>query len=99
MADDRRDILLNPTVLFEVLSPSTEKYDRRVKSQRYRTMSSLREYALVSQELVVEHCVRQKDSTWNIQDLTSLDQELKLHSLQATLPLRRIYDLVEFPSP
>src|ERR1051326_7340501 len=75
LADDRRDILVNPTVLFEVLSPSTQTYDRAVKSQRYRTIESLREYVVVAQDQVlVEHYVRQNDNTWNLQDLTSLDQ-------------------------
>jgi len=99
LADDRRDILVNPTVLFEVLSPSTQTYDRAVKSQRYRTIESLREYVVVAQDQVlVEHYVRQNDNTWNLQDLTSLDQELKLASIGASLTLRRIYDRIEFPA-
>jgi len=99
LADDRRDILVNPTVLFVVLSPSTQTYDRAVKSQRYRTIESLREYVVVAQDQVlVEHYVRQNDNTWNLQDLTSLDQELKLASIGASLTLRRIYDRIEFPA-
>ena len=49
LADEQKDILLNPIVIFEVLSPSTEQYDRGEKFQLYRTIASLREYVLVDQ--------------------------------------------------
>src|SRR3712207_3471038 len=65
--DERRDILLNPTVVFEVLSPSTEAYDRGEKFLRYRTqVAALREYVLVSQHRpLVERYARQPDGSWS----------------------------------
>ena len=60
--DDSFDILLNPTVLFEVLSPSTEAYDRGAKFGYYRQLDSMQEYTLVSQDLTrVEHYIRHKE--------------------------------------
>jgi Uma2 family endonuclease len=50
LADEREDILLNPTVIFEVLSPSTEYYDRGLKFRRYREINSLTDYILVDQD-------------------------------------------------
>ncbi|HEV2687650.1 MAG TPA: Uma2 family endonuclease [Bryobacteraceae bacterium] len=99
LADDRQDILLNPVVLFEVLSPSTEKYDRGVKFQHYRTIESLNEYILVAQEQVlVEQYIRQSDNTWSLRDFQNLDNDLKIDAIGVTLSLQRIYRGVELPS-
>ena len=96
---DEKDVLLNPIVIFEVLSPSTEQYDRGVKFQLYRTIPSLREYILVDQNRVqVEQYVYQDASTWILRDHQGLDAELKLDSIGASLPLRLIYDGVDFES-
>jgi len=96
LADENQDVLLNPIVIFEVLSPSTEKYDRGVKFQHYRTLESLREYILVSQDSVrVEQYVRQDAATWTLRDYQSLDEELKMDSIGVSLPLHRVYDRVE----
>jgi Uma2 family endonuclease len=96
LADERQDILLNPAVIFEVLSPSTEKYDRGVKFQHYRTIDSLKDYVLVDQEQVrIEHYSRETDSTWTLHDHEKLDDELKITSIGVSLPLSRIYDRVE----
>jgi Uma2 family endonuclease len=96
LAGENQDILLNPIVIFEVLSPTTEKYDRGLKFQLYRTNESLREYILVSQGSVrVEHYVRQDATTWTLRDYVSMNDELKMDSIGASLPLHRIYDGVE----
>jgi Uma2 family endonuclease len=96
VSDERQDILLNPAVIFEVLSPSTEKYDRGVKFQHYRTIDSLKDYVLVDQEQVrIEHYSRETDSTWTLHDHEKLDDELKITSIGVSLPLSRIYDRVE----
>ena len=79
------DILLNPAVIFEILSPSTEKYDRGVKFQHNRT-------------ILVEHYTRGDGNTWTLRDHRTLEDELKIESIGATLPLRRIYDRIEFPA-
>jgi Uma2 family endonuclease len=99
LADDQKDVLLNPIVIFEVLSPSTELYDRGMKFQLYRTIPSLREYILVDQNKVqIEQYIHQDASTWILRDHQSLDAELKLDSIGASLPLRLIYDRVDLDS-
>jgi Uma2 family endonuclease len=98
LADERQDILLNPAVIFEVLSPSTEKYDRGVKFLNYRTIESLQDYILVSQDtILVEHYTRGEANTWTLRDHQALEQELKIASIGVSLPLSRIYDRVELP--
>src|ERR1044071_6753940 len=63
--DAESDTLLNPTVIFEILSPSTEKYDRGKKFEHYRTIATLQEYILVSQNgHLVEQYTRQADNVW-----------------------------------
>ena len=99
LGDELQDILLNPTVLFEILSPSTEKYDRGVKFQHYRTIESLRDYVLVAQDTcLVEHYTRGDGNTWTLRDHRTLEDELKIDSVGASLTLRRIYDRIEFPA-
>jgi Uma2 family endonuclease len=99
LADERQDVLLNPVAIFEVLSPSTEKYDRGVKFQHYRTIESLKDYVLVDQDQVrIEHYSRETDNTWTLHDHEKLDDELKITSIGVSLPLSRIYDRVELPA-
>jgi Uma2 family endonuclease len=99
LADEQKDILLNPSVIFEVLSPSTEQGDRGEKFQLYRTIPSLREYILVDQNIVrVEQYIYQDASTWTLRDHQGLDAELKLDSIGVSLPLRLIYDGVDLAS-
>ncbi len=89
--------LLNPVVIIEVLSPSTEIYDRRKKFGKYKGIASLKEYVLVSQEeILVERYARQPPGDWLYSSLSSLDDALQLTSVPATLKLRDIYDRV-FP--
>ena len=98
LADDHLDNLLNPIVIFEVLSPTTEKYDRGVKSQHYRAIESLKDYILVDQNQVrIEQFTRQDANTWTLRDYQLLDQELTIASIGISLPLRRIYDRIELP--
>jgi Uma2 family endonuclease len=91
------DTLLNPTVLVEVLSPSTERYDRIAKSSYYRTLDSLAEHLLVAQDEVrVEQYVKQPDGTWLQLEFTSLDGAVELPSISCSLALRDVYDKVAF---
>jgi len=93
--DDNRDTLLNPTVLIEVLSPSTEKYDRGKKFQNYRTIPSLEEYMLIAQDTYrVEHFTRQPNQQWLLGEATSLDATLSLPSINCTLVLTDVYEKV-----
>ena len=96
LGDDKQDILLNPVVIFEVLSPSTEKYDRGLKFQSYRTIESLKDYILVDQEKMrIEHYIRQT-AGWTLRDCQHPDEELQIDSIGVSIPLRQIYEGVEF---
>ncbi len=94
--DNHVDTLLNPTVIVEVLSPSTETYDRNDKFLSYQTLESLQEYILVSQKRVgVEQYVRQ-NGTWILREFHSLEDVLQLASIACKLALRAIYAKVKF---
>lgn len=98
--DDELDTLLNPTVLVEVLSEATEKYDRGAKAAQYRQLAPLREHVLVAQaEPRVERFVRQPDGSWLLREVTKLEGALELESVGITIPLREIYRGVEFSDP
>jgi Uma2 family endonuclease len=91
--DQRGDVLLNPTVIFEVLSPSTEKYDRGEKFRRYRTqIDSLRDYILVSQDRTrLEQHHREDDGTWSQVEVTETKNALILNAIECTLPVAEVY--------
>ena len=96
-ADDRRDTLLNPALIVEVLSPSTEAYDRGFKSAQYRTVESLEEYALVSQaEPRVEVFRRQPGGHWLLSEAVGLEAVCQFESLDCDVPLSEIYAKVTF---
>ena len=91
--------LLNPHVIFEVLSPSTEAYDRGTKFGHYRQLPSLCEFVLISQEkCLVERYTRQPDDTWLLTVFDNLSQTLPIPTLACELPLAEIYYRIEFPS-
>lgn len=95
--DAQRDTLLNPTLIVEVLSPTTESYDRGRKFEHYRSLDSLREYLLVSQDhALVEQFLRQEGAAWLFKETAGLDQVLALPSIQCELALTEIYDKVSF---
>ena len=98
-ADDHGDTLLNPTVIFEVLSPSTEIYDRTYKFDHYTHLASLTDYVLVAQDQVrVEHYVRHGDQ-WLRAVISDLSASIHLASMDCTLALAEIYLNVELPDP
>src|SRR5258706_1105115 len=91
------DTLLNPTLLVEVLSQSTERYDRIAKSSYYRTLDSLAEHLLVAQDEVrLEQYVKQPDGQWLLFECSSLDDLIELSSISCSLALRDVYDKVSF---
>ena len=95
--DERRDVLMNPTLLLEVLSPSTEAYDRGGKFAIYRGLASLREYVLIAQDrFSVEVFTRQADGRWLLGAVTEPDAPVSFESIQCRVPLREIYDKVQF---
>lgn len=95
--DDERSTLLNPLVICEVLSPTTEAYDRGKKFQYYRSLASLREYLLVSQDRVlVEHFARQSDTDqWILTAADSMDEVIHFPALGFQMELRQIYAKVD----
>jgi Uma2 family endonuclease len=93
--DGQFDTLLNPTMIVEVLSTSTEAYDRGIKSSRYRSISSLSEYVLAAQDGIhIEHFLRQSADRWLLEEFSDLGQMLELPSIGCRLPLAEIYDRV-----
>ncbi|PDW01447.1 Uma2 family endonuclease [Candidatus Viridilinea mediisalina] len=90
---DKRDTLLNPTVIIEILSPSTERYDRGEKFQHYRTIETLQEYILVAQNKYhIEHFMRHEQQEWRLADVIGSEASLHLRTLQVSIPLRAIYE-------
>ena len=89
--------IINPSVIFEVLSPSTEAYDRGEKWAHYRRLDSLQEYILVSQNKPrVEQYIRQDDGSWKFTAVEGREASLLLPSLGCSLPLSEVYDRVIF---
>ena len=96
--DERRDILLNPSLLVEVLSPATEAYDRGKKFEHYRSIESLREYLLVASDRVhAELFTRQPDGRWLLTSANRLEDSLDLQSLGYRLALADLYASIDLP--
>ncbi len=92
LEDDHLDMLYNPTVVAEILSPTTEDYDRGEKFARYRALDTLQEYLLVAQDRPhIEHYVRDDETSWHFTETDGLDAEIECPSLDATLSLSEIY--------
>ncbi len=97
--DVQADVLLNPMVIFEVLSESTASYDRGKKFWHYRHITSLNDYVLVSQdETVIDHYSRQTGGGWLLQTVEGSSGVLKLPSIECELPLAEIYADIEPPA-
>ncbi|HEX8476646.1 MAG TPA: Uma2 family endonuclease [Pyrinomonadaceae bacterium] len=91
--DEYTDTLLNPTVIVEVLSKSTEGYDRGRKFEQYRKLVSLSEYLLIAQDKYhVEHYVRQPDNQWLLSETDNPQDIVNLPSIDCRLALSDIYD-------
>ena len=96
--DEKRDTLLNPTLIVEVLSPTTEAYDRSDKFDHYRQMESVEEYVLIAQDRPrVEHYARQAGGRqWLLTVFRDLQEHAPLPSIGCELALAEVYDKVEF---
>jgi Uma2 family endonuclease len=91
------DTLLNPIIVIEILSESTEAYDRGEKFRSYRKIATLREYVLVSQSRrQVEKYTKHGDGFWMLSEAAGADSAISLESIDCTLTLAEIYDKVEF---
>ena len=98
--DGEFDTLINPQVIVEVLSKSTETFDRGRKFADCQLLESLKEYVLISQDhMLVERYTRQTESTWEYWSSSTPDDNLVLHSIECQIPLSTIYAKVEFPAP
>jgi len=89
---DQRDVILNPVLIVEVLSPSTEGYDRGKKFELYRTIPSFLEYLIVHQDRRhVEHYSKQDDGSWLLREHAGLDAAVAIARLDARIPLAELY--------
>jgi Uma2 family endonuclease len=96
--DKHRDVLLSPTVIIEVLSPTTEAFDRGEKFWRYRShLPSLTDYVMVSQSIpLIEHYVH-RAGEWVLSTVSGLENSLEIASIGCSLRLTDVYDRIRFP--
>jgi Uma2 family endonuclease len=95
--DDEFDTRTNPVLLIEILSDSTENYDRGEKFKNYRSIDSLREYILVSQKsAAIEKYLKHGDGFWMLSEAYGLDGTITLETIECVLPLSDVYDKVNF---
>ncbi len=95
--DRKKDVVVNPRAIFEVLSPSTEKYDRGKKFQRYRLGNeTFTDYVLISQETaLVEHFHKNENGSWTYENYNEMTDVLRLDEIELELVLEKLYDRVE----
>ena len=96
--DKHKDIVLNPTVIIEVLSESTENFDRSGKFMRYRNFNpTLTDYILVSQDKpLIEHYMRQSDDSWVLREYFGLNKNFTIASIDCSLDSAEVFDRMEF---
>jgi Uma2 family endonuclease len=97
-AGEEREVLLNPTLIVEVLSESTEAWDRGGKFEQYRQRDTLQEYVLIAQDRAhVERFARQASGEWLLTEVNGMDASLALPSISCELALSEVYRKVTFP--
>ena len=97
--EGRKDVITNPLLVVEVLSPSTKKFDRGGKFTMYRTLPSLKEYVLLSQDQpMVTTFFRNQARHWEDTDVSDVTQSVRLRSVGEEIPLARIYKNIGFAS-
>jgi len=95
--DNEEDTLLNPLLIIEILSNSTEAYDRGDKFFYYRQINSLSEYILVSQKTYhVERFIRQPDNAWLYSEFKTMNDKISLNSIDCHIFLKEIYNKIKF---
>lgn len=93
LLDEEKDTALFPKVIFEVLSKSTQDYDRGGKFKLYRDIPTFEEYILVSQDSInVEHYTKQSDGKWLLEEFKNVDDTVALNSIDCEMDLKDIYD-------
>ena len=94
--DDQQDTLINPLVFIEILSPSTERYDRGMKFQHYSMLESVQDYLLIAQDQQrIEHFTRQGSGQWLLHVVTSAEHVITIDSIKSRLNLDDIYEKVD----
>ena len=97
LEDEQADTLLNPTAIFEILSPSTESYDRGEKFSHYRQIPSLKNYVLIAQDKPRVECfTRQEKGEWLFRDDNGIEALAEIPSLEVALPLGELYRKISF---
>lgn len=95
--DEEKDVVTNSTLIIEVLSKSTESYDRGFKFELYRRIKSLKDYFLVSQEKAsIEYYSRNPDDSWILKEYNNIEQIIQIESIGCKLELKEVYDKVNF---
>lgn len=95
--DRRKNIVTNPIVIVEVVSPSIEQYDRNEKFWAYQQWPSLKDYVLISQnEPLVAVFARTDSGPWNRTEYRGLETALKLESIAVEIPLSKLYEKVDW---
>ena len=95
--DEEKDVITNPTLIIEVLSKSTENYDRGFKFELYRRIKSLKDYFLVSQEKIsIEYYSRNPDESWTLKEFHDLKQTINIESIKCSLSLKEVYHKIKF---
>ncbi len=94
--ENRNDEVLNPTLIIEVLSPSTADYDHKDKFRMYRSISSFCEYLLVAQDEVFIEKYSKQSQGWLLSDFNNLETSISLESIGVELPIAEIYRGVVF---
>lgn len=96
-SDEDKEAIINPLVIVEVLSKSTESYDRGDKFYKYSKLASFKEYLLIHQDkAVVETFFRTDENTWEIDRFIGLDRVVQLKSLPLSIEMEKLYDSVQF---
>jgi Uma2 family endonuclease len=99
LLDDHKDTLLNPVLIAEILSPSTERYDRIFKFSQYRQIEALQEYVIVSQSAPrVEIQRREADGAWSLTEFVGIDAVCRFTSVDCEVPLSELYANISFES-
>lgn len=97
IAEEDKNTVVNPTVVFEVLSPATERYDRGRKRVLYQRIPSIKAIVLISvEEPMVEVYERVADDEWSVRTYEGLDKVVPLAAIEAEMPLAELYDGIEF---
>lgn len=94
--DDEKDVVVNPAVIMEVLSKSTETYDRGFKFELYRRIETLKDYFMVSQDKIsIEYYTRNDDDSWTLKEFKKINQNIEIKSIGCILELKDVYYKVD----